>query len=537
MAASLGINVLALALPLTILQMYDRVIRHHALSTLAVLALCAVVAFALEFALRILRARIMSAEGSRYDHRESCRTLERLLAGDIETFKKETPGAHADSFHAIQSVRTFYCQASALLADIPFIFLFVALIALIAGWMAIVPLVLFAGFAGLGLAVARRLMLQTGRREQSDVKRHNFLVECIGGITTVKALGLEPLLQRRHERLQEESADTFGTIARVTAQTQSIATELAQGASILTVMIGAVAVVEGGLTIGGLAATTILTGRLLQPVLKGLGLWARYPFIRLAEDKLRRTHDLTPQMMGDLAFPARAGVLKLENVSFRYTGAKRNTVDGLSLEVPPRSYIGITGQTSSGRTTLLKLLNGLLVQSEGSIRYGDVPLCLYTPQDLRRQIALMPTSPTIYAGTMLENLTLFEDGNAKRRALALCRILGLEDYVAGLNRGLETQLSGAGDTPMGVAQRISIVRALAHNPRIVLFDTANAALDHEADRLLLAFFERQKGKRAAVFVTDRPSYLRMCDAVYEMADGRLKPRALVVTPAFRQAAG
>ncbi|MEQ1863537.1 MAG: ABC transporter transmembrane domain-containing protein [Micropepsaceae bacterium] len=525
MAASLAINVLGLALPIAILQMYDRVIRHHSFSTLAVLTLAVFIAFSLEFLLRTLRARIMSVEGARYDHRENYRTLERLLAVDIDAFKKDTPGTHADRFHAIQSVRTFYCQASSLLADAPFMLVFVGLIAIIAGWMAVVPLILFAGFAALGYMIARHLMRETGRRERCDTKRHNFLVECIGGITTVKSLGLEPLMQRRYERLQEEAADAFGSIVRVTTQTQSIAGELAQAASILTVAIGAIAVVNGALTIGGLAATTILTGRLLQPVLKGLGLWSRYPFIRLAEEKIRRMEDLNPRLVGRHPFPRLTdGILKLENVSFSYAGAKRNVVDNLTLEIPPRTFVGLTGSTSSGRTTLLKLMNGLLTATEGSIRYDDVPVSLYAPQDLRRQIAMMPTSPTIYSGTLLENLTLFEDGPVKRRALALCRVLGLEDYVAGLSRGLETQLSGAGDTPLGIAQRISIIRSLAQDPRIILFDTANAALDHDADRMLLQYFQRQKGKRSAVFVTDRPSYLRMCDVVYEMADGRLRQR-------------
>lgn len=524
LAASLAINVLGLALPIAILQFYDRIIQHQSLSTMIVLTIGVVVALCLEFALRVLRSNIMSAEGARYDHRESRTALDRLLAADINTFRKVSPGQHAERFQAIQSVRSYYCQAGALLADVPFVFLYVGMIALIAGWLAVLPVVLFAALCALGIGLARQLTIETGRREQTDVKRHNFLVESIGGIATVKALGLEALMQRRHERLQEDSADAFGAIARMTAQTQSIASELAQAASVLTVAIGAIAVVNGALTIGGLAATTILTGRFLQPVLKGLGLWARYPFIRLAEEKLRGMRDLAPQISGDRPFPRRRAALRLENVSFRYDGATRDAVDGVTLEVAPYAYVGLTGSTASGRSTLLKIMNGLLVPSEGSIRYDDVPLSLYLPRELRRQVALMPTSPTIYAGTLIENLTMFEDGPMKRRALALCRMLGLEDYVAGLSRGLETPMSGAGDTPMGIAQRISIVRALAHNPRIVLFDTANAALDLDADKRLLKFFARQKGKRAVVFVTDRPSYLNLCDVVYHMADGKLAPR-------------
>ena len=530
MAASLGINVLALALPIAILQMYDRVIRYQSLSTFVVLGLITLGAFALEFLLRTLRAQIMAAEGARYDHRQNCDTLERLLATDIDSFKKDTPGVHADRFQAIQSIRSFYCQAGSLIADVPFMLIFIGLIAIIAGWMAIVPVALLVAFGWLGLAVSRRLTAESGRRERTDIKRHNFLVEAVSGVATIKALGAEALMQRRHERLQEEAADAFGAIARVNAQMQSIAGELAQAASVVTVMIGAVAVVGGALTIGGLAATTILTGRLLQPVLKGLNLWSRYPFIRLAEEKMRCIQALPPQLTGTERLPRRSKTgLQLTGVSFAYPGTSRNLVDGLSLNVPPGAYIGITGQSGSGRSTLLKLLNGLLTPTAGSIRYDGVPLSLYQSENLRRQIALMATSPTIYAGTLLENLTLFEDGPVKRRALVLCRLLGLESYVANLSRGLETQI--ASDMPLGVAQRISIVRALAQNPRIVLFDTANAALDHEADRALLKFFTHQKGKRAAVFVTDRPSYLRMCDQVYEMTGGKLVARPASLAPA------
>jgi ATP-binding cassette subfamily C protein LapB len=302
---------------------------------------------------------------------------------------------------------------------------------------------------------------------------------------------------------------------------------LAQAASIITVVIGAIAVVNGALTIGGLAATTLLTGRLLQPVLKGLSILSRYPFIRLAEEKMRRMDELVPQLKGtqSISKHPQSG-LKLEGVSFAYANADKAVLDDINLEIPPGRYIAITGQDSSGRSTLLKLMNGLLTPSAGSIRYDNVPICLYDGIGLRRHISLIPIMPTIYAGTLLENLTVFETGDVQRRALALCRVLGLTDYVASLSRGLETQLSGVGDMPMGIAQRISIVRSLAQNPRVVLFDTANASLDHDADRMLLAFFASQKGKRAAVFVTDRPSYLALCDTVYEIIDGKLRERSV-----------
>lgn len=535
MAASLGINVLALALPIAILQTYDRVIRYQSVSTFIVLALITLAAFALEFLLRTLRAKIMADEGARYDHNKNCSTIERLLAADVEAFKGDTPGTHADRFQAIQSIRAFYCQAGALLADVPFMLIFVGLIALIAGWMVIVPVTLLVAFGWLAVAVSRQLTAETVRRERTDIKRHNFLVEAVSGVVTLKALAAEAVMQRRHERLQEEAADSFAAIARVNAQTQSIAGEIAQAASIITVMIGAVAVVNGAMTIGALAATTILTGRLLQPVLKGLGLLARYPFIRIAEDKMRRIEALTPQVSGTTPFPRAKKLLSLDGVSVRAADGKE--LANVSLDLPPGTYIGITGQGGAAASSLLKLMNGLVTPAEGRVRYDNVPLSLYEPQSLRRGIALLSSTPTVYAGTLLENLTMFEDGPVKRRALALCRALGLEQYVANLSDGLETQLSGAGDTPLGIAQRISIIRALAQNPQVVLFDNANAALDHDADRMLLNFFARKKRRRTVVFVTDRPSYLRLCDQVYEIADGKLRLRHAADAASARQAVG
>lgn len=523
MAASLGINLLALALPLAILQVYDRVLRHHSLSTLTVLTIGALAAFAIEFSLRVLRQRILAAEGARYDHWHSTAMVQRFLAADTESFKKETPGTYANCFHAIRNVRAFYCQAAVLIADAPFMLIFIALIAAVAGWVALVPVALLGMLLAVGIVGARRLVVETARREQSDVKRHNFFVECLSGIITVKALGLEPIMERRNERLQEDAAAAFGAISRTTAQMQAVVTELAQAASVLTVAAGAMVVVAGDLTIGGLAATTILTGRLLQPVLKGVGLLARYPFVQVAEQRLMLVEKLPRQTARKHEFPAAAtGTLTFENTSYAYDGAAARAVEGVSLTLPPGAYIGITGQSSSGRSTLLKLANGMLTPVEGSVRYNDAPLSVYSPSQMRRRIALLASPPTLYSGTLLENLTSFEDGPVKRRALALCRALGLENFVATLSRGLDTPVN-AGDIPLGMVQMIAIVRALAHDPRVVLFDMANAALDHECDRRLIEFFKHHKGRLSAIFVTDRPSYLKMCDAVYEMTDGRLRP--------------
>lgn len=527
--ASLGINLLGLALPLVILQIYDRVLRDHALSTLGYLVAMTVVAFVLEFALRILRSSVLSAVGSRYDHRTTVSNLAHLLQVDIQSFKRDTPATHAERFQAIQQVRQFYAQqALLLLTDLPFAIIFLVLIGFIAGWLVLVPLTFFVAFIAAAYVLSRALGAVMDERDQADTKRHNFLIESLTGIKTIKALTLESALQRRHERLQEASADAFARITRITADAQGLSAGFAQAATVATVGFGAIAVVQGGLTVGGLAATTILTGRLLQPVIRGLSTWTRYEAIRIAERKILKLEELPADHRGSaVPRPEVLSALRLRDVSYTYPGKTTPLLSHVDLIVPPRALIGITGPTASGRTTLLNLMAGLLRPSEGSVILDGQSIDAYALSDYRRHVALLSTSPTIYRGTVLENLTAFADGPVRERALQIARLIGLEPYIASLSEGLDTRIGG-GDVlvPTGIAQRIAIVRALAQDPRIVLFDNANAGFDQQADEAFKRFLERIKGRRTIVLATDRPSYLALCQKVYVLKAGRLEEMAV-----------
>ncbi len=296
-----------------------------------------------------------------------------------------------------------------------------------------------------------------------------------------------------------------------------------QTATIATVGFGALAVVSGSLSVGGLAATTMLTGRMLQPVLRGLSAWARYQAIRVSEEKIRALDAIPAEVTGSRALPERVeGAIGIENVSFTYRNAAAPTLSTISLDVPARGMVGLTGSTATGKSTLLHLICGLLKPSAGRIRLDGHDLATLSAPAVRARVAVLATHATIFRGTLLENLTSFKDGVVRDRALELARALGLDDYIATLPQGLDTLIGGS-DTlvPSGVAKRIAIVRALAADPAVILFDNAHTGFDQESDNRLRDYLASLKGKRTIVLVTQRPSYLSLCDKLYGLRKGTL----------------
>jgi ATP-binding cassette subfamily C protein LapB len=524
LAASLAINVLGLALPIMILQVYDRVLREHAETTLAFLAGMVAVAFLLEFALRLLRSAILNEAGARFDHQTTLRGLKRMLAADIETFRQDAAGVHAERFQAIQQVRAFYAQTALLLfTDLPFVFVFFLLMVFIAGWVALVPLFFFGVFSLAAYLLSQAISRANVEHDRADAKRYNFLIETLTGIHTVKGLTLEPLLQRRHERLQKASAESLADITRITGRVQALSMAFGQTATVATVGFGALAVVAGSLSVGGLAATTMLTGRMLQPVLRGISAWARYQAIRVSEQKIRALDAIPGEITGGRALPERIeGAISVQNMSFTYRNATVPTLSNITLAVPARGIIGLTGSTATGKSTLLHLICGLLKPSSGRIRLDGHDLAALDASAVRARVAVLATHATIFRGTLLENLTSFKDGVVRERALELAGVLGLDDYIAALPQGLDTAIGGS-DTlvPSGVGKRIAIARALATDPAVILFDNAHTGFDQESDNRLREYLASLRGKRTIVLVTQRPSYLSLCDSLYGLHKGSL----------------
>lgn len=516
-------NVLAIALPLAILQIMDRVVGNQSINTLVLIALGVVLAILLEEVLRAINSLITSWLGARFEHQAGMAALDRMMHTPMQRYRREEPGAYAERILAAAKVAEFYSGRALLtLFDLPFAVLFLALVYAIGGWLVMVPLILLMVFLLITVLFGRSMRDRIVQRHVMDDRRHSFLAEVLINIHSVKSMLMEALMLRRYERLQESNAELGELLVRGTAMASSMGLLFSQLMIVSVIFFGAAIVTMGMMTPGGLAACMLLSVRALQPLRSGFSFWMRYQAFGAAHKRLDELLDLPVETGGTTMQPVRQG-LELRNIRL----AQENGTplfNGLSLNVAAGSCVAIKGDSGSGKTTLLSLLNGFAQADTGEVLVDGVPLAQCSPDSIHREIALLSQSSTIMAGTILENMTMFDDSRVPT-ALSLARELGLDQVVAGMKLGYETPLGeGVSETmPEGIRQMISIVRSLATNPSVILCDEANIALDMRCDNLLRNYFATQKGKRTLILVTHRPSLLSLADTVLELADGQLRP--------------
>jgi len=522
--ASVFINILALAMPLTLLQVYDRIIPNSADETLVLLVVGIGSALILEALLRMGRSYVSGWMGARFDHLAGCAALERFLGVSIVDFERVGSGAHLERYNALSTLKEFYAgQAIQALCDLPFAVIYIGAVAYLAGPLFLVPVVLIIFFALVAFIIGKKLRVALQHRMQSDDRRFSFIIEVLGGVHTVKGLAMEEQMIRRYERLQETCANAEHDVALRSSYAQSAGALFSQLVLFSVVGFGSTLVIDGSLTVGGLAACTMLAGRSMQPLQKAVGIWTRFQSIELARERLRELFEMDVEKPPGLPeLPPVRGDLTLENVTFTYGKNKDGELmpplfENISMEIGAGETISVTGGNASGKTTLLYLMMGVLGPTEGTVRVDGRNLRDYQPSSIRKQAAYLPQEGMLFNGTLLENLTMFRDEKIDD-AMDMSMLLGLDSVVAHMPQGYDTMVGdGAGDKlPKGIKQRISIARALVDKPRILLFDEANASMDGAGDAMLKALLERLKGRVTMVLVTPRPSILNLSDRIYDI---------------------
>lgn len=292
---------------------------------------------------------------------------------------------------------------------------------------------------------------------------------------------------------------------------------------------GSSLVLDHRLTVGGLAACTMLAGRSLSPVQKALGIWTRFQTIRLARARLNEIFELPLEASAGLPrLPPIGGAVRMDNVHFRFNDKSPEIMKGLSVEIAAGECVAIGGGNGSGKSTLLALMIGAVRPTEGRVLLDGYDLAQVDPASVKSQVAYLPQAGTLFQGTILENVTMFRP-ELTDRAYEAAAMLGLDDVVKTMAQGYDTKVGdGAFDAlPRGIKQRIAVARALVCQPRVVLFDEANTGVDGVGDQYLKTCLEGLKGKCTMVLVTHRPSLVKLADRVFDFKDGVLTERMQV----------
>lgn len=530
--ASVFINILALAMPLTLLQVYDRIIPNSAEGTLILLITGIGIALVLEAMLRLGRSYVTGWMGARFDHLAGTAAIERFLGASIIDFEKQGAGAHLERYNALNMLKDFYAgQALLALCDLPFAVLYIGAIAYLAGLLFLVPVFLIIAFGLTAYIIGKKLRAELNNRMSADDRRFSFIIEVLGGVHTVKGLAMEEQMVRRYERLQETCAEAEYNVALRSSYAQSSGALFSQLVLFSVVGFGSTYVINGELTIGGLAACTMLAGRSMQPLQKAVGIWTRFQSIQLARERLKELFDMRVEKAPGLPeLPPVKGAITLEDVTFSF-GKNRDGEElepifkNVSIHIEPGETVGISGGNASGKSTLLYLMMGVFAPTSGTAKIDGSDLVDFQASSIRKQAVYLPQEGVLFNGTLIENLTMFRDEKIQD-AMDMSKLLGLDSVVAQMPQGYDTPVGdGAGDKmPRGIKQRVAIARALVDKPRILLFDEANAAMDGAGDAMLRGLLERLKGRVTLILVTPRPSMLNLSDRIYDIVDSELVER-------------
>ncbi len=528
--ASAVINILALALPLTILQIYDRVLPNSAFATLTALIIGLFGVIAVDGILKYLRSYLSNWAAASFTHKLSVRALSTMLNSTPSEFSRVTPSEHLDRLNAISGLGGHLGGQSRLVSiDILFIPIFAGVIIMVGGSVFIIMLLLFALFGYAAFRRTNELNSTIEEREEKDARKYDFIIEILGAMQTVKAHAMEPLIMRRFERLQSSASVITRRLIELTGSAQTYNAIYASLSVIAIVGAGALIVFSGRLTMGALACCMLLSSQLLQPVMRSLSAWNEFQLAAHRRKRVASIFDDGPssdasidtQTLEHFQHPSKPQAIELKNITIQ-RGTAEPLFRNLNLQVPGGRIIAIRGADGSGRTSLLRALVGDVKPTEGEILLDGKAINGTQSISPRLTVRYVPPIPTIFRGTIIDNISLFGNLSAKS-ALSASRLIGLDAEIIRLPMGYDTMLkSSAGrDIPAATAQRICIARAIATDPSVLIFDDANTLLDMNGERQFGEALEKLHSKVTMIIATHRPSLLRIADVIYDIENGAL----------------
>lgn len=514
LAVSLVMHFLGLALPLALLQIYDRILPAQAWGTAIFLVSGVGLAIVLEAVLRYGRTALFATIGARYEAQATLAALTRLQHGDIATIERMGTAAVSDGLRAIGQVRDFWSgQAGAALYETPFVLVYLGLIAVIGGALAWIPLALFAA-AALAVAVMNpgisRAALAT---EQADRERHDFAWTSFAALGYIKAVGAEGRIGRVWRRINARHLARSVELETRMGWVRENAATFGQLSTVLIVAWGAGQVVAGELTTGALAACTMLAGRSIGPAMASLGYWSQ----------LARTGEAQQRVQQLLNLPLNPGLRADAAAQDAPTPLGEITIDAPTLLAQPvRIAAGEVVWLDTPDTTLssrlLMAVSGMSLDPEVQVRFNGHPLAESSRQALRQSVVLVSRQIALVPGTLLDNLTLF-DARYAADVPALAEALGLQATIDRLRRGLHTDVGpgSAEHLDEGIYQRIAILRALLRRPQVLLLDHPASGLDLDGIKRLAGLLKAMQGETTVLIATFKPPLKEACSRTLQIS--------------------
>ncbi|WP_295891961.1 type I secretion system permease/ATPase [uncultured Vibrio sp.] len=523
--ASILINIFAIAAPMFTRLVYDKVVPNLAFETLWVLASGIFVIFLFDLSLKLLRSYFIDVAGKKSDILISSKLFSKVLGIRMEA-KPPSVGAFARHLQEFESIREFFTSATiSSLIDLPFALLFLVLIWLMAGDIVYVPVI------GVTILVIYSLLIQGPLRRAIEEgsrlasQKYANLIESLAGLETVKLFGAQSQFQYRWEEAVAHMANWNIKSRRITDGIQNTAGFVQQASNVGMIIVGVYLIAEGELTMGGLIAATMLSGRAIGPMVQLSLLSTRYNQAKSSMSIIEQVMDMPDEQEEGKRYihrPIVQGKIELDRVTFSYPDAPIASIRELSLSINPGEKVAIIGRIGSGKTTLERLIMGLYQPTEGSVRIDDTDIKQLHHIDIRRNIGCVPQDSNLFYGSIRDNITLGRPLADDRDVMDAANRAGVTVFTQQDPAGLERQV-GEGGLLLSGGQRqaVAIARAILGRPPVLLLDEPTSAMDNRSEMHIKHQLGQMTDKETLILITHKTSMLDIVDRVIVMEKGSI----------------
>lgn len=523
--AAVMINIFAVISSLFVMNVYDRVIPNNAYETLWVLSIGVMTVYLFDFVLKNLRAHFLDHAGKKADIKISARLFQQLM-GMTMASRPASAGVMASHMREFESLRDFFTSATmTVLIDLPFVLLFILLIAVVGGPIAFIPLVAVPLVIGIGIFMQKPLEKVTKQSMMESALKNALLFETIAGLETIKVQAAEGHTQRTWEELTERSARTSGKSKQINALALNLAVFVQQLASVAVVIVGVYLIANAKLSMGALVACVILTGRAMAPLSQVAALLTR---LHQSKEGLHQLNELMkrpverPAGKHFISMPSVRGKVEFQDVLFHYPGQTVPALNGVNFVIEPGEHVGVIGAVGSGKTTLERLLINLYQPDSGSIQLDGTDVRQIDPGDLRRNVGAVQQSPQLFYGSVRTNITMGHETAPDRAVLRAAELAGVMEFLRDSQAGLDTQVGERGEALSGgQRQSVAIARALLYDPPVMIFDEPTASMDPASEARLLKRLEVVTKDRTTILITHKGSMLSLVEKIILIDRGRI----------------
>lgn len=524
MIAAMVSNFLSLSTSLFTMTVYDRIIPNGAFESLIALSIGVVIALAFDFLIKGLRAKFIDIASKRADLEISRRLFERILTLTPAEQRQKT-GAMAGTVREFETLREFFNSSTlVVLIDLPFVFFFIYVIYLIAGPLAYVPLAAVPLVIVVGLGLQPFLARITKGSVESGMNKQAILVETLSGLETVTATGSGKLMQKRYEEALNNQSDSGNKIRALSMFIVNFAGSVQQYAQVAAIFYGVYLVVEGTISQGALIGAVILGGRTMSPLSQLANTLSR---INSAITAYRNLHKLIGKKepnssSSPISRPKFTGSIEFKNVSYKFDGSTQPVINNLSFKISAGQKIAVVGKMGSGKSTLSRLIAGILQPTEGSILIDGVDVRQIDSSDIRKNIGVMLQDSWLFSGTIRENIQMGFNEYDDAHLLKICKVSGVDDFIGTNPKGydLEIREKGVGLSG-GQRQAINLARSMIQDPQILLLDEPTSSMDQGTEKKVVEALTNFSANKTMLIVTHRNPILSMVDRVFVLENGTI----------------